>query len=244
MGERGRVCTQGTCGNIWRHFLIVTARGEDAVWWVKARDVDKHPTMHRTVPWMIMQPNMSLVQRLRTSQKHIHGEDSWDSKEIKPVSPKGNQPWISIGRTDTEADTKADILWPPDAKSWLTGKTLIWARLRAKGEGGNRRWDALDGIIGSMDMSLSKLREIVKDREAWHAAVHGAAKNQTWLSDWTTELVWHGHLTGEDILRYSQVQNSILPIPKITYRLERRVPIEDSACFPFILLLKVFKCMQ
>ena len=60
-------------------------------------------------------------------------------KEIKPINPKGNWPWIFTGRTDAEAE--APILWPPDAKSWLTGKDPLWGRLRAKGEEGGRGWD-------------------------------------------------------------------------------------------------------
>ena len=60
-------------------------------------------------------------------------------KEIRPVNPKGNQSWIFIGRTDGEPE--APILWPPDGKSWLTGKDWCWERLKAGGEGEGRRWD-------------------------------------------------------------------------------------------------------
>ena len=106
-----------------------------------------------------------------------------DSKEIQPVHPKGNQPLIFIGRIDAEAE--APILWPPVVKSWLIGKNpdagKDWGQ---KGRGWwKKRW--LDGIMDSKDMSFSKLQEIVKEREACHAAAHGAAKSQTWLSDWT-----------------------------------------------------------
>ena len=118
-----------------------------------------------------------------------------DGKKIKPVNPKGNHPWIFVGRTDVEAE--ASILWPLDAKSQLIAKDpdagKDW-RQEEKGmteneTGGWHHW--LDG------REFEQVSELVTDREAWHAVVHGVAKSRTRLSDWT-ELNVH----------YSTVYNS------------------------------------
>ena len=112
-------------------------------------------------------------------------EGPLDSKEVKLVNPKGNQPWTFIGRTDSNsAEAESPILWPPDAKSQLIGKELILGKIEGKRRG-RQRMGWLDSITDSMDMSWSKFQEIV-DRGAWYATVHGVAKSQTWLSDWET----------------------------------------------------------
>ena len=109
-------------------------------------------------------------------------ESPLDSKEIKPVNSKGNQPRMFIGRTDAEAEVP--ILWPPDAKSWLIGKDPDAGKDWSQEEKGTTE-DETDGISDSMDMSLSKLREMVKHWEAWRAAVHGVTMNGARLNDRT-----------------------------------------------------------
>ena len=114
-------------------------------------------------------------------------ESPLDCKEIKPVRSKGNQSWIFIGKTDPKAETP--ILWPAGRTESLEN-TLMLRKIEGRRQRGWQRLRWFDGITGSMYMSMSMLQDLVMDREAWHAAVHGVSRNQTWLSHWT-ELNWY-----------------------------------------------------
>ena len=116
-------------------------------------------------------------------------ESSLNCKDIQPVSPKINQSWIFIGRSDTEA--QSPILWPPNGKNWYFSleKFLLVGKIEGRRRRERQRVRWLDSITDSMDITFCSPEELVMDREVWCAAVHSVANSWTWLSEWNEVLV-------------------------------------------------------
>ena len=192
-----KITVDGDCSHEIRRWLLLGRKAMtnlDSV--LKSRDITL-PTKVRIVKAMVFpvfiyrlwgldgkEGRMLKNWCLQTVVLEKTPESPLDSKEIKPVNPKGNQPWLFTGRTDAEAE--APIFWSSDVNSWLIGKVSD----AGKDWGQKERRASEDEMAvwhhWWKDMKLGKLWEMLRDSETWRAAVHGVTKTWTWLYDWAT----------------------------------------------------------